>query len=69
MLFMKIDSSPITIISCHLAAGESKSTERIQDIDYIHHDALKERSKQRFFKNSEFRFFIGDLNFRLEAKN
>lgn len=41
MLFLKIDSSPITIINCHLAAGESKSTERIQDLEYIHRDAIK----------------------------
>ena len=32
MLFVKIDSTMLTIMNCHLAAGETKSTERIQDI-------------------------------------
>lgn len=43
--------------------------DRMQDIDFIHRDAIKDRSKRRFFDRSEFRFFAGDFNFRLEAKN
>jgi hypothetical protein len=36
ILFMRIDSSIVTIMNCHLAAGEAKSNERMQDIEYIH---------------------------------
>lgn len=41
ILFLTVDSTPITIMNCHLAAGETKSNERIQDIDYIHREAIK----------------------------
>jgi hypothetical protein len=68
-LFLQIDSSYITIMNCHLAAGENASNERQQDIMYIHNDALNERGNRRLFDKSEYRFFIGDMNFRLEAKN
>lgn len=40
MLFMQIDNTFFTIGNCHLTAGESSSSERIQDIEYIHNDAL-----------------------------
>ncbi len=52
MLFLQIDSTYITIINCHLAAGEDNQTERAQAIEYIHNDAINERSKRRFFDNS-----------------
>ncbi len=32
MLFIQIDSTWMTFINCHLAAGESKKGERFQDI-------------------------------------
>lgn len=65
VLFLQIDSSYFTIINCHLAAGENASAERQQDIAYIHNDAISERDKRRLFDKSEYRFFIGDMNFRL----
>lgn len=40
ILFLQIDSSFLTIMNCHLAAGETASSERQQDIQYIHHDAI-----------------------------
>jgi hypothetical protein len=40
MLFMQIDNTFFTIGNCHLTAGESASSERMQDIEYIHNDAL-----------------------------
>jgi hypothetical protein len=64
-LFLQIDDSFVTIMNCHLAAGENASAERQQDIQYIHNDAISERDKRRLFDKSEFRFFIGDMNFRL----
>ena len=51
-LFLQIDSSYLTIMNCHLAAGENASSERQQDIQYIHNDALNERDKRRFFDKS-----------------
>ena len=69
LLFLQIDSTYLTLTNCHLAAGENASAERLQDIEYIHNDALNERSKRRLFDKSEYKFFIGDMNFRLEAKN
>ncbi len=39
-LFLQIDSTYITIMNCHLAAGENASGERMQDIQYIHNDGL-----------------------------
>ena len=65
LLFLQIDSSFITIINCHLAAGENSQAERSQDIEFIHNDGINERNKRRYFDKSEFRFFIGDMNFRL----
>jgi hypothetical protein len=52
MLFMQIDNTFFTIGNCHLTAGESASSERMQDIEYIHNDALNERSKRRLFDKS-----------------
>lgn len=69
ILFMNINSTPITFLNCHLAAGESKTNERIQDIDYIHQEAIQDRALRKYFDRSEFRFFIGDCNFRLLHKN
>lgn len=40
MLFLQIDNSYITLMNCHLAAGENASAERQQDIQYIHNDAI-----------------------------
>lgn len=51
-LFLQIDSSYITIMNCHLAAGENASAERQQDIQYIHNDAISERDKRRLFDKS-----------------
>jgi hypothetical protein len=36
ILFMMIDSTYMTLINCHLASGETKSNERLQDIKYSH---------------------------------
>lgn len=69
LLFMQIDSTYLTLTNCHLAAGEGASTERLQDIQYIHNDALSDRQKRRLFEKSEYKFLVGDMNFRLEAKN
>lgn len=52
ILFITIDSTPMTIMNCHLAAGESKSNERNQDIEYIHLEAIKERRLRRYFDRS-----------------
>ena len=65
---MEIKNTKVTIINCHLAAGENKLNERLQDLDQIHHGAIKERNKRRFFDRSEFRFLIGDMNFRVDMK-
>lgn len=51
-LFLQIDSTYITIMNCHLAAGENASSERMQDIQYIHNDGLNERDKRRLFDKS-----------------
>jgi hypothetical protein len=32
ILFMQIDSTYMTIMNCHLAAGETSATERMQDL-------------------------------------
>jgi synaptojanin len=69
LLFLQIENTYLTIANCHLAAGENASGERLQGLEYIHNDALNERSKRRAFDKSEYKFFIGDFNFRLEAKN
>jgi hypothetical protein len=36
VLFMEIDSTHVTIMNCHLAAGETKSNERLCDLKYFH---------------------------------
>lgn len=69
ILFLQIDASLITIANCHLTAGEKAAAERLQDIQYIHNDAINDRSQKRLLEKSEYRFFVGDMNFRLEAKN
>jgi pentatricopeptide repeat protein len=37
---MQIDSTYMTIMNCHLAAGETSAAERLQDLEYIHNDGL-----------------------------
>jgi hypothetical protein len=49
MLFMEIDSTHVTVMNCHLAAGETKSNERLQDIKYFHEEAIKDRKLRRYF--------------------
>lgn len=40
--------------------------ERIYSIESVHHNAFPDRFKRRQFENSEFRFLVGDLNFRID---
>jgi hypothetical protein len=40
MLFMQIDNTFLTLANCHLTAGENAASMRLQDIEYIHNDAL-----------------------------
>ena len=52
MLFMQIDDSVLTLANSHLAAGEKAANERIQDIQFIHNDAINERSQRRMLERS-----------------
>lgn len=49
ILFLQIDSTWLTFINCHLAAGETSQAERAQNIEYIHQDAISTRRQRRQF--------------------
>ena len=43
ILFILIDSSWLTFINCHLVSGDGKNkkSDRFQDIEFIHNEAIK----------------------------
>jgi hypothetical protein len=49
LLSFSYDDTIITIINCHLEAGEGKITERLYNLEYIHQHAFPERFKRRQF--------------------
>lgn len=49
LLSFYLDDAPITIINCHLEAGEGKVSERLYSLECIHQQAFPERFKRRQF--------------------
>ena len=68
---VNIFQSSLCFVSSHLAAGESKVKERVEDFMMIHSKAFqqnKESVKNEYeIEFSDYRFFFGDLNFRIDG--
>lgn len=66
---VNIFDTSLCFTCAHLAAGESKTKERIDDVEQIHKKAFQQNKSgiqnESDIESSDHKFFFGDLNFRL----
>jgi len=66
---LNVDSTSIVIMGCHLTAGKNKNQGRIKDIKTIITNAFQDvkvgQSNRFNVQTADYKFFLGDLNFRL----
>ena len=69
----RIDDTSICFINCHLEAGHKKMNERINNFNDIHWKAFQKegvgKKKEEKIENMDYKFFFGDLNFRVNLTN
>ena len=70
---LNIDDTSIGIINAHLEAGSKKNLERLNNVKDIHQKAFQQegvgRKRQEKLETLNYKFLMGDLNFRINLPN
>jgi len=64
-----VNDSKVMWVGCHLAAGDDKKKERVEDIEAILEAVKGDSVASKWGWECDFVFFTGDLNFRLMASD
>ena len=69
-LHFKINNKTFAFTTGHLAAGHEKNETRMKElIEIIHKPITYRRNQSLIFKDHDFAFIFGDLNFRVDQNN
>lgn len=72
ILRVRIFETSLCFTCAHLTAGYSKSKERIDDFIQIHKKSFQQNKigvqNEMEIEESDYRWFFGDLNFRIDAE-
>jgi len=70
---MYIDDTSLCFINCHLESGNKANNTRLSNIVDIHQKAFQQegvgRRREERIMNLDYKFLIGDMNFRLDYGN
>jgi coenzyme F420-reducing hydrogenase delta subunit len=65
----KVCDTVVASYACHLAAGDEKSQERLEDVRGILKSVGENEEARKYMGLIDYEIFAGDLNFRLNTQD